>query len=106
MTRVRFLLCALSVSLLVSIFAWPSVADARGRGGGGHSPVRAGTYHSNSRTSGSVNVRGSVKKNGTYVAPHKRSSPDGNFNNNWSTKGNMNPSTGKEGTRVTPRKVR
>src|SRR5712692_4781189 len=102
MTRVRFLLYALSVSLLISIFAWPSVADARGRGGGGHSTVRSGTNHSTSRTSGSVNVRGYMKKNGTYVAPHKRSAPDGNFNNNWSTKGNVNPYTGKEGTKVTP----
>jgi hypothetical protein len=49
-----------------------------------------------------VYVRGYTKSNGTYVAPHYRSSPDGNFSNNWSTKGNFNPYTGKEGTRVTP----
>jgi hypothetical protein len=49
-----------------------------------------------------VYVRGYTKSNGTYVAPHYRSSPDGNFSNNWSTKGNVNPYTGELGTRVTP----
>jgi endonuclease YncB( thermonuclease family) len=46
-----------------------------------------------------VNVRGYFKKNGTYVAGHKRTAPDGNFNNNWSTQGNVNPYTGKDGTK-------
>jgi hypothetical protein len=52
--------------------------------------------------SSQVHVRGYYRKNGTYVQPHVRSNPDGNFSNNWSTKGNVNPYTGKEGTRVTP----
>jgi|GEM_PF-1821451 len=51
---------------------------------------------------GAVHVRGYTTKSGTYVAPHYRSAPDGNFNNNWSTKGNVNLYTGREGTRVTP----
>lgn len=49
-----------------------------------------------------VHVRGYVRKDGTYVQPHYRSNPDGNFNNNWSTKGNTNPYTGKGGTKVAP----
>lgn len=44
-------------------------------------------------------VRGYTKKNGTYVAPHYRSSPDSSTSNNWSTKGNVNPYTGKRGTK-------
>ncbi|WCK57644.1 hypothetical protein PP175_26780 (plasmid) [Aneurinibacillus sp. Ricciae_BoGa-3] len=51
---------------------------------------------------GVVHVKGYTRKDGTYVAPHYRSSPDGNFYNNWSTAGNVNPYTGKEGTKVTP----
>src|SRR5262245_25768429 len=51
---------------------------------------------------GDVSVRGYTKSNGTYVAPHMRSAPDGNFWNNWTTKGNVNPYTGVPGTRVTP----
>ena len=48
----------------------------------------------------SVHVNGYYRSNGTYVAPHYRSAPDGNFYNNWSTKGNTNPYTGKEGTKT------
>ena len=53
-----------------------------------------------------VHVRGYVRTDGTYVAPHYRSAPDGNFQNNWSTKGNVNPYTGAAGTKVTPPAVR
>jgi hypothetical protein len=49
-----------------------------------------------------VSVRGYFRKDGTYVAPHFRSAPDGNFYNNWSTKGNVNPYTGKPGTKSIP----
>lgn len=44
-----------------------------------------------------VSVRGYIKSNGTYVAPHYRSAPDGNVYNNWSTVGNTNPYTGEVG---------
>jgi hypothetical protein len=47
-------------------------------------------------------VRGYFRSNGTYVQPHYRSNPDGNFYNNWSTKPNVNPYTGYTGTRITP----
>lgn len=50
----------------------------------------------------SVSVRGYYRKDGTYVRPHMRSSPDGNFWNNWSTKGNVNPYTGEMGTKTSP----
>lgn len=43
-------------------------------------------------------VRGHVTKNGTYVEPHNRSSPNNSKYDNYSTKGNSNPYTGKEGT--------
>jgi hypothetical protein len=49
--------------------------------------------------SAQVYVNGYTTKNGTYVAPHYRSSPDGNPYNNWSTVGNVNPYTGQAGTR-------
>jgi hypothetical protein len=49
-----------------------------------------------------VYANGYYRKDGTYVQPHYRSDPDGNFYNNWSTKGNYNPYTGAYGTRVTP----
>jgi len=49
-----------------------------------------------------VRVRGYYRSNGTYVQPHYRSNPDGNFSNNWSTYPNINPYTGATGTRRTP----
>lgn len=45
-----------------------------------------------------VHVKGYWRKNGTYVAPHYRSSPNGNPYDNYSTRGNYNPYTGKRGT--------
>ncbi len=44
------------------------------------------------------NVKGYTRKDGTYVAPHHRTNPDGNPHNNYSTQGNYNPYTGKQGT--------
>jgi hypothetical protein len=46
-----------------------------------------------------VYVHGYTTKNGTYVAPYYRSSPDSSVLNNWSTKGNINPYTGQAGTK-------
>ncbi len=45
-----------------------------------------------------VKVSGYYKKNGTYVEPHYRSSPDKNPYNNYSFPGNENPYTGKIAT--------
>ena len=42
-------------------------------------------------------TRGYFKKSGTYVAPHYKSNRDSSKFNNWSTKGNSNPFTGKKG---------
>jgi hypothetical protein len=49
-----------------------------------------------------VYVRSYFRSNGTYVSPHYRSNPDGNFYNNWSTYPNINPYMGARGTRRTP----
>lgn len=48
--------------------------------------------------SAAVHVNGYYRSNGTYVAPHYRSNPDGNPYNNWSYPGNTNPYTGKTAT--------
>ena len=47
-----------------------------------------------------VKVKSYFKKDGTYVQSHHRSNPDGNFNNNWSTVGNVNPYTGGLGAKI------
>src|ERR1043165_9489992 len=49
--------------------------------------------------SGQEHVRGYTRSDGTYVAPHTRSAPNNTTLDNWSTKGNVNPYTGRQGTR-------
>lgn len=44
-------------------------------------------------------VRGHVRKSGTYVAPHMRTNPNNTKLDNYSTRGNTNPYTGKRGTK-------
>jgi len=43
-------------------------------------------------------VRGYIKRDGTYVAPSYRSRPNSTTLDNYSTRGNVNPYTGKTGT--------
>ncbi len=47
-------------------------------------------------------VRGYTKSDGTYVAPHYQTNPNGMSADNWSTQGNVNPYTGQPG-REAPR---
>lgn len=53
-------------------------------------------------------VKGYTKNSGTYVAPHFKQSPNKTKFDNFSTKGNINPFTGKKGTvnpfKITPKK--
>lgn len=44
-------------------------------------------------------VKGYTRSNGTYVAPHYKSTPNRSKLDNYSTKGNSNPYTGKKGTK-------
>ena len=48
---------------------------------------------------GSHSVSGHFKKNGTYVAPHHATNPNQTQRDNWSSKPNVNPYTGKQGTK-------
>ncbi len=49
---------------------------------------------------GETFVPGYYRSNGTYVQGHWRTNPDNSFWNNWSSKGNVNPHTGKVGART------
>lgn len=48
-------------------------------------------------------VRGYTKRDGTVVQPHRRTTPNKTERDNWSSKPNTNPDTGKRGTK-TPRR--
>ena len=47
----------------------------------------------------SKRVKGYSKKNGTYVQPHNRSKSNKTQKDNWSSKPNSNPYTGKKGSK-------
>ena len=89
----KLALLAVAVAVVMSISPVPLMAKGS-KGGGAPAP---GT----GPTGTSTHVNGYVKKDGTYVAPHQNSTPDKTFENNWTTKGNNNLHTGKDGTRVT-----
>ena len=44
-----------------------------------------------------VSVKGYYKGDGTYVQPHYRTSPNNTIRDNYSTYGNTNPYTGRQG---------
>ena len=46
----------------------------------------------------SVRVKSSITKTGKYRPSHMRTSPNKTKIDNWSTKGNVNPYTGKTGS--------
>ncbi len=46
-----------------------------------------------------VKVKGYVTKSGRYVKPHVRTAPNKKKSDNYSTKGNSNPYTGKKGSK-------
>lgn len=77
----RVAVCACLLTLLALLGASP--AEARRRSSG----------------SGITSVRPTVTRSGTYRQGHYRTTPDGSKLNNWSTKGNVNPITGKKGTK-------
>jgi len=81
--------------MLVAIVCTAFSLSAVARGGGHSSTPSSAT---GTKTAHAY-VHGYTKKDGTYVAPHDRSTLDSTKNNNWSTKGNTNPETGKPGTK-------
>ena len=48
-----------------------------------------------------VHVDGYTRRDGTYVQPHYRSSPNNSYNDNWSVRPNVNPYSGESG-RLSP----
>ena len=78
---------------LVVIGALLICSSAMAKGGGGHSS------HTSHASGGSHSVAGHTTKKGSYVAPHHATNPNDTDKDNWSHKGNVNPYTGKRGTK-------
>lgn len=69
--------------LAAFVFSMPAVAK---KSSGYSAP--SGSSHS---------VRGHVRKDGTYVQPHRATNQNQTQRDNWSSKPNVNPYTGKPG---------
>lgn len=87
----RVLILATVVALTLS-----GNAFARGSSFGGHTSYKS-SYSYGSRSDHAIS--GYTRSNGTYVQPSHATNPDVTRNNNYSTKGNVNPYTGKIGTK-------
>lgn len=78
------------VCLLIAELS-PPEAQARG----GSSGYRGGGHSSG----GHVGVRPHTRRDGTFVQPHRRTAPNSTQRDNFTSKPNSNPYTGKPGTR-------
>ena len=87
-----------STIVLAVVLALSSTVFARG--GGGHSSGDHSSHASSySGSGGSHSTSGYTKSNGTYVAPSHATNPNSSKTDNWSTRGNVNPYTGRPGTK-------
>ena len=93
----------LIVAATIALAAACLPSFARGGGGGHSSGGHLSSGHAASSRAGSSpgvhSVRGYTKKNGTHVAPSHATNPNGTKRDNLSSKGNVNPYTGKAGTK-------
>jgi hypothetical protein len=90
--------------IIVALSAAPAFAKGSGtsHSGGSHSATHSSTSHSVSNHSvdkGSHDIKSYYRKDGTYVARAKATNPNKSKADNWSSKGNVNPKTGKHGTK-------
>ena len=80
-----------TIAVLSFMLAIPPAFARGSRSAASSSPhVSSGTSH---------RVSGYTKQSGTYVAPARATNPNKTRLDNYSTKGNVNPYTGKKGTK-------
>jgi hypothetical protein len=85
----------LAVASAIALAAF-GVAEARG---GGHGGSHSSSSHSSTKGTGDHYVHGYTKKDGTVVQGYHATNPNGTRNDNYSTRGNVNPYTGEAGTK-------
>jgi hypothetical protein len=95
MGTVGRLLCGLGVALVLLAFS----GEVEARGGGFRGRSFGPGLGSNPR---SHTVRPYTRRDGLFVPPHSQSNPNKEWRDNWSTKPNVNPYTGREGSRINP----
>ena len=90
----KILILAAFVSVAVSGNTFARGSSHSGSYGTGHSS----SYNFTSSRSDHA-ISGYTRSNGTYVRPSHATNPDATKNNNYTTRGNVNPYTGKIGTK-------
>lgn len=80
-------------ALIAGAVALSFATGAEARGGKGSTSSTKG------HSGGEHAVHGYTKKDGTHVAPHHATNPNSTKRDNYSSKGNVNPHTGKPGTK-------
>lgn len=92
------------IILLIPLFVLSISAIALPRSSSTRSSYAAprSTYQApqtRSSYSSPVHTSGYLRRNGTYVQPHFQTAPNAIKADNWSSKPNVNPITGKPGTK-------
>ena len=88
--------------ILIAMLATAACTPAFARGGShSYSSYSSSGSHSYSSysSSGSHHVSGYTNSHGHYVQSYRATNPNHTKSDNWSTKGNYNPYTGKAGTK-------
>lgn len=88
---------ALAASLIAPMSSFAQSAYSQYGAQQQASPTTRSSYES--QNTQPVHVSGYERANGTYVQPYERTTPNSTRSDNYSTKGNVNPYTGKAGTR-------
>jgi hypothetical protein len=86
----------LSVMLLFLLTTLPVF----GQGSHSHSSKTSSSASCCTKSASDVHVHGYTKKDGTVVKPYTRTHENSTQRDNFSTKGNVNPYTGKVGTKT------
>jgi hypothetical protein len=98
-----FFTAALAV---ITVLSTPAFARGGGHGGGhsgshssSHYGSRSSHYGSGTVNSQNHTVSGYTRHDGTHVNSYHATNPNATRNDNYSTAGNVNPYTGKAGTK-------
>ncbi len=95
----------LSIGLALVLCMSPLSGMARGsrRSSGSHTPRAPRSKIPKYSSGPDKKVKGYTKKDGTRIESYHRKAPNNTQRDNYGSKGNVNPYTGKEGT-VEPKK--
>ena len=92
----RMIIALLSLSLILPVYAKGSRSSGKSYSSKSSGRSAKSSGHVNPR---STQVRSYTKKDGTRVQAHRRTTQNSTKRDNYSTRGNVNPHTGKAGTK-------